>query len=253
MNTQHKRVTKTIIMLGIALLLLNSIQVAAVESMPEQIVLTTSRSEGDPGAKWVILIITEALHRLDRELIYTQYPLKRGNMLANEGTIDGLMGRDEKFGTLYPNLIRVEEPMIFVKFSAFATDPTIQVAGWESLRGSTYRIEYRRGFEIAETHLAHLVDPENISLINDWTAGLKKLMGKRTDIFIELERTIMRELQTDAFKDSGIRNAGVLHEIPFYLYMHKKHQDLASKLAAVLKQMREEGLIEKYEAMAYGE
>ena len=79
------------------------------------------------------------------------------------------------------------------------------------------------------------------------------MVAKRTDIFIELERTIMRELQTDAFKDSGIRNAGVLHEIPFYLYLHKKHQGLASKLAVVLKQMREEGLIEKYEAMAYGE
>jgi len=48
----------------------------------------------------------------------------------------------------------------------------------------------------------------------------------------------------------NIHIAGVMEEIFLHAFMYKKHRDLVQKLSTVLYQMKNEGLIEKYKAMA---
>jgi hypothetical protein len=58
-------------------------------------------------------------------------------------------------------------------------------------------------------------------------------------------------LKTDEFKDAGIREVGILMEIPIGMFLHKKHADLVPQLAETLKAMKaEEGLMEQLEKMA---
>lgn len=42
----------------------------------------------------------------------------------------------------------------------------------------------------------------------------------------------------------------VMREVHMYPYLHKKHTDLAPKLAEALKAIKEEGLIEEYQKQA---
>jgi hypothetical protein len=59
--------------------------------------------------------------------------------------VDGELSRVHDYNTNYPNLIRVEEHDYFVRFSAFATDPTLRLDGWGSLKHTDYAVEYRLG------------------------------------------------------------------------------------------------------------
>ena len=65
-------------------------------------------------------------------------------------------------------------------------------------------------------------------------------------MFIELERTVLDALETSEFKNSNIHIAGVMEEQTIHAFLHIKHKYLVSKLSAVLKEMKQEGLIEKY-------
>jgi len=56
--------------------------------------------------------------------------------------------------------------------------------------------------------------------------------------------------KTNEFKHANIHIAGVMEEIFLHAFLHKKHRSLIPKLSTVLYQMKHEGLIEKYKAMA---
>ena len=224
---------------------------AAAQSADRQIVMVFAYPNTDFYGKWTELLYTEAFRRLNMELVMKSYPGERAAMMVSEGRVDGDLGRAPAFHEAYPQLIKVEEAPAFLKLMAFVTDPAIQVDGWESLRDTAYRVEYVRGTAAAEAMLPSLVKPENLSVINHWRLALRKLMAGRTDIYIEFEGTVLQNLAGDGeFKDADIRIAGVLLEVPVQAYLIPKHAELAPQLSAVLKAMKDEGLIERYRQMA---
>ena len=48
------------------------------------------------------------------------------------------------------------------------------------------------------------------------------------------------------FKEAGIFEVDVMQESFVYPFLHQKHAELAPKFAEVLKQMKEEGLLDTY-------
>ena len=84
-------------------------------------------------------------------------------------------------------MIRVEEPIGWASFVAYAKNPTIRLDGWESLKGAEYRVAYVRGAHICEAHLPEVVNPENLYTVTRWFQGLKMLQAGRIDIFIAAE------------------------------------------------------------------
>jgi hypothetical protein len=58
---------------------------------------------------------------------------------------------------------------------------------------------------------------------------------------------VLQELQQPEFKGANVRKVvSIGKTVPTYPYVNKKHAELAPRLAAVLKQMKAEGLIEVY-------
>lgn len=230
-------------------------------SAGQKMIMAALEPKDSPTGKLVNLIYTEAFRRLGLELEYRYYPGKRASLMADEGKVDGELIRVGTYGDAHPDLVRVEEPAILTAFSAFSIDPAIQLAGWESLRDTRYKVEYLRGDRRAHDKLTKLVPPDNLSAINSVTQGVKKIIAGRTDIYIGPESVVRQSLQaeeirqflkTQGVRDSDIRTAGVMEEIGLHAYMHKKYKDIASKLSTILKVMKEEGLIEKYQAMTEG-
>lgn len=222
-----------------------------IAQTPTALVMATEREFDTPVAKWLNLTYTEAFRRLNIPFQLRQYPLKRSALLLNAGQIDGDVARVYSFSESYSNVIRVEKPVAWSNFSAFATDPTISLDGWESLKGTAYRVEYERGTQLCEVRLSNVVPPENLSVANHWPQGLKKLQAGRINIFIGVEDVIVPVLRTDEYKDVDIHTVGVMEQIFAYPYFHKKHRDLVPEFEAVLKAMADEGLIENYRAIAY--
>lgn len=244
----HKKNKCLYIIFLIALIGILPIKQATAEPAPvmKKIVLSSPRHVDSYDGKFLNLLYTEAFKRLGFEFVYMFYPAKRGSMMAAIGKSDGELARAFNYNEKLPNLTRIDEPIFTVRISAFTTRPEIKLNGWESLKSTDYKVEYMRGLKICEVKLPEFVKKENLSDIANWSQGLKKIIAKRTDVYIEVERTVLRALKSDEFKDTNIRVAGLLEEIDLYTFLNKKHADLIPKLAAVIKNMRSDGTIKSY-------
>jgi len=210
-------------------------------------VMATSRPEDSYLGKYWRLIYTEVFKRLGIKVEFRNYPSKRASIEANDGNVDGEFARPYKYADEYPNLIRVEEILDSVNMSAFTAQDSIPpLKGWDSLKGTDYKVEYRRGFMTTASNLSKVVRRENLSDITELVQGLKKLVSGRTDLFVDEELSILTLLQTPEFKDSKIRLAGIMEPFLTYPYVHKRHTSLAPQMAEVIKAMKTEGLIEQY-------
>jgi len=200
--------------------------------------------------KWIDLIYTEAFQRVGLTMEYKEYPYKRGDALVDSGEVDGVLARPFDYGSLHPNLVRVEEPAPVDSLTVVATDANIHLEGWESLKGTTYMIEYPRGFVLAEINLPKMVKPEQIAASDDLRQSLKKLAAGRINLLIAPDTILTQLLNTEEFKNSGIRKVGSMQVVPLFAFLQPKHKDLAVKLAETLKQMKTEGLLDQYRKTA---
>lgn len=223
----------------------------------ETILLFGSQDPGEvPQMEWLVLIYTEAFRRLGYEFQYDVYPLARLTTMVEAGKIDGEIQRPMEYQAFHPNLIRVDESPVSVRYGAFAVKPGVVLDGWHSLKNTTYIVEYRRGASRSQDELTAVVAPENLSVIETTEQGLRRLITGRTDVFVDLEHNITNTLNQKklrGFDTSAIYQAGLMQETPMYAYLNKKRADLALKVAAVLKAMKHEGVIERYRKIALGD
>lgn len=208
-------------------------------------------ADGDPttyGSRWVALIYNEAFKRLGIPFRLEHYTLARRAALVEEGIADGETSRVHSYGNNRPNLVRVEESLIDLGFSLYTANPALRLERIEDLRATNYLVEYRRGILICENAVKGAVPAERISDVLTQEQGLKKLIARRTDLYCDLDAYVLQELQSSEFKGAtNVRKViSVGKAVPTYPYLNKKHAELAPRLAAVLKQMKAEGLIEAY-------
>ena len=199
------------------------------------------------------MILTEAFRRLGLELVYKGYPPARSSAMLDAGMIDGDAGRIAGYEQDHPNAVIVAQEFQASTLSAFAKDPAIQLEEWEDLRDTNYRVEYYRGAALAERILTNVVKAGNLSTISTPEQALKKLIAGRTDVYVAFSSTTIPLLESPEFQHSGIRVLDVKEEISIYPYLHRRHADLAPKLADVLRKMKAEGLFEQYMQQAQQE
>lgn len=206
--------------------------------------------DGEPttyGSRWVTLIYGEAFRRLGMPVRFEHYSLARRATLVEEGAVDGETSRVYAYGNTRPQLVRVEESLIDLVFTFFTANPSLRLARIEDLRATSYLVEYRRGILLCENTVKEAVPAERISDVLTQAQGLKKLIAGRTDLYCDLEAYVLQELDLPEFKGAKVRKViSIGKAVPTYPYLNKKHADLAPRLAAVLKQMKAEGLIEAY-------
>lgn len=232
-----------IVLLSLQLIIIPSAMTFAAENRME---IVTDKSMDSPGGKFLNLIYTEAFRRLGITFVYGQYPAKRCSLLSDSGKVDGELSRIYSYNEIHPNVIRVEEPHWTSGFIAVAAAPSLNLDGWESLKHTDYMVNYRRGIKGCETNLPKVVIPANLERVNSVTQGYKKLLRGRSDLFVGAELNIMSVLGADEFKHSKLRIAGVMEQFTAHVFLHKKHKALVPRLESVLRDIKREGLYEKY-------
>jgi polar amino acid transport system substrate-binding protein len=198
--------------------------------------------------RWTTLIYTEVFKRLGLPFQFDFYTLKRRSAMAEDGSVDGEGSRVYAYGAAHPKLVRVEESVVDLTFALYAANPAVSLSRLEDLPASGLLIEYRRGILICENTLKPLVLPERLSDVTSVEQGIKKLLASRTDLYCDLEVSMLEQLQAPEFKGvAKVRKVLDLGKsVPTYPYLHRKHADLAPRMAEVLKKMKAEGLIEAY-------
>ncbi len=199
---------------------------------------------------WLTLIYTEALGRLGYRLDYRSYPARRSSLVSDSGEADGEINRVADYSLTHPELVRVPVPHFAIRFSAYAARPLALGNGWQALKQTDLRVEYRTGVALPSIHLPQVVPPERLTVANSALLGMRKLQVGRSDVFVEVETVADAVLAGDEFRNTTIRKVALMDSADVHAHLHKRHADLAVKLGQVLADMKKEGLIEKYRLQA---
>jgi polar amino acid transport system substrate-binding protein len=232
---------------GLALLILPAGGATPAPPRAPLIFGTDAVDTNEFGSKWATLAYTEAFRRLALAVQINHYPLARRAALVEAGEIDGDVARIREYGDAHPSLVRVEESFADLNFALFTANPALQLRTLEELRPSSWQVEFRRGILFCERTLKPLLPAERLSDISSEEQGVKKLLAGRTDLYCDLDYAVRRVLHLPSFKNATpVRKVFDLGVVPTYPYLHRKHAALAPLLAATLKKMKAEGLIEAY-------
>lgn len=199
---------------------------------------------------WLTLIYADALGRLGYRLEYRPYPSKRSSLVSDSGQSDGEIHRVAEYSRLHPELVKVPVPHFTINFVAYAARPLALGNGWQALKETDYRVEYRSGVARPSTQLPLVVPAERLAVANSSLLGLRKLQVGRSDIFVEVEQVAEPVLAMEEFRNTTIRKIALMETADVHAHLNKRHADLAVKLGQVLADMKKEGLIEKYRVQA---
>lgn len=212
----------------------------------------TFQMSADPGPVRLVrcftLIYQEAFRRLGIRLEVVTHSLARRTALLEAGAIDGEMARVRAYGDAHPELIRVEEPVYDFSFALFTADPGLRLDRLEDLGSRPLVVDYRRGVLLCETRLRELVPPERLADVLTTEQGVRKLLAGRADLYCDLDMSYVEEALEDPElrRTPGVRRVLRFASLPVYAYLAERHAALAPRLAAVLREMKAEGLIRAY-------
>lgn len=213
------------------------------------IVMATDREDSVFTGKWFRRIYVEAFRRMDVPLKITVLPTARISAELDLGHMDGELLRAHGYAAAHPELVRVEEPVMEINLVLYSANQQLRINRPEDIAsGPPLNGEFRRGVGICETMLKQWLPAANVSSITTTEQGLRKLVAGRTDLFCEFDLGVADVINSRELADLGpIRKVLTLGApTPLYGYLHKKNAALAPRLAATLKKMKAEGLIERY-------
>jgi len=211
-------------------------------------VMGTIQVDGTYAGKWLRKIYGEAFKRLGIPVEITAFPTQRLSVLADQGHVDGDVARVHGYAAAHPDLVRVEESTLGVVFALFTTQPALQLKRLEDLRESGLRGIYLRGVGICANTLKPFVPADRLLDITEEVQGLNMLLAGRSDFYCTSDLGIQSMLNLPEFKHvAPLRTLLAIGDvIPLYAYLHRKHAALVPRLAIVLRQMKAEGLVERY-------
>jgi len=185
------------------------------------------------------LIAEEAFKRIGVTLKTVSLPAERGLINANKHKVDGEMSRIAGIQHTYKNLVQVPEKIMDWEFVVIG-NPDLQTQnGWQCLAGE--QVAFINGWKILEENLltkakvTQVKGPDQLFLL---------LQRKRTD-YVVYERWAGKKYIKDLAIEHASINFPALVKREMFIYLHKKHSPLVSKLATALRSMKSDGTYRK--------
>jgi polar amino acid transport system substrate-binding protein len=227
------------VLAGLAIALLTPAFAHAAE--PVLALATGSReplvsTPGRPG--FAEEVAREAFRRAGYGLRVVPLPHERALLNANAGIEDGDLYRATGFEKDYPNLVQVPQPLLEQDFVAFARRADVEVHGWPDL--ARYSVGYVTGNKILERQLQGVAQQTSV---RDNAALFGLLAADRVDVVL-----INRWVGYLAARQAGLVvrvQEPPLLRVPMFVYLHRKHESLAPRLAAALAEVRRDGTWQK--------
>ena len=235
-------------LIALAVLAAAGVPGTVVAQQPARFVMATHQPDSNFQGQWVRGIYAEAFRRLGVPMEVQIIPLQRLTQMLLQGEIDGDVGRLHSHGQTYPDLLRVEEPMYDAVFGLYTIDPALEIRHVEDLAARPLRAAHVRGVAVCERLLKPYIAPENLSALAIDEQGMEMLALGRTDLFCSANHTMTDLSSRERYR--GLPPPRLVWPLsdgtmPLYAYLNRRHAALAPRLAAVLRAMRNEGVIER--------
>jgi len=193
----------------------------------------------DEKTGFLDIIVGEAFRRSGVELSLIKLPAERGLKNADDGIDDGDLIRIGGLEKEYPNLISVPEKIFDMDFVAFTNKPGVEVASWDGLKDHVVGII--TGWKIFENNI-----PEGTDFISVHDADQLFSLLEKGRIDVALYSRLMGLALIKRRKIDGIRVlTPPLATKEMFIYLHKRHRDVAGKIADSIAALKEEGVYDQ--------
>ncbi len=186
-------------------------------------------------------ILKECFRRLGHTVDIRMLPAERCLRDSNAGIADGELGRIAGIDILYPNLIRVPEPIIQSRdFVAFSIRRHFNTPSWKSL--APYNVGIVKGWKILEVNA---MPAKSLLKVASTTALFNVLARDRIDVALSA-----RTDGTATARKLGIASRVRIMEPPLaslklYLYLHRTHRKWVEPVSRTLQGMKQDGTFKR--------
>ncbi|NRF70009.1 transporter substrate-binding domain-containing protein [Aquincola sp. S2] len=255
MDPPPVRRAQRLAVLGVFAMLLSIGVPAQPPAAPGTVVLGTSQAETTYAGKLQRKIYIEAFRRLGVPLQLSVQPLQRLTLNSEQGSIDGEVARVHSYAEGRPQLVRVEESVYDLTWGLFTMGRSRRFANLAELAtGTDLRVSYLRGVGVCEHTLKAALPATRLFDVSSDQQAFNMLRFGRVDLHCTGDLSAITLQHSAEFKDVDItRRALDLGSSPLHPFLNQRHAALAPKLASTLRQMKAEGLIERYKAEALQE
>ncbi|MGE4504325.1 MAG: substrate-binding periplasmic protein [Desulfovibrionaceae bacterium] len=191
-------------------------------------------------------VLTEAYAHLGITVATRKIPLRRVDLVAGLGDIDGLVNRIDGMERYNPDLIRVSVPINHFVIRAHCVQD-LQIPDWNSLRDKSVGI--RLGSVFAEDITQSW---KRVVALPDYDKLYALLAEGRLDVIVSSDLEGLRQAAHQ--RNDAIHSCGPpLKTMQLYHYLQKRHAALVPKITAVLRAMTDSGRIEEIREEALAE
>ncbi|MFZ5572138.1 MAG: substrate-binding periplasmic protein [Thermodesulfobacteriota bacterium] len=166
-------------------------------------------------------------------------PVERSLMHVNQGIEDGDGPRIAGLASTYPNIVCVPEPFGVFRFGAFTRNQQMIIDGWKGL--ANWNVAYIRGWKIFDNQVSAA---KSITKVNNAEQLFRLLDADRVDLVLITQLAGYGMIQKLDLKGMGFVEPPLAVE-PNFLYLHKRHADLAPVMARTLQQIKQDGVYDR--------
>ena len=198
---------------------------------PTEAPFTTTAGDG-----LLDIVVGEAFRRAGFHLKLIKVPAERALMNANAGIEDGDLSRIVGLEKKYPNLLRVPEKILDMRFVAFTRQAQLVEAHWAGL--DPYTVGYIKGWKIFEQNLR---SPISVSTANDPSQLFTMLATNHIDVALYesgMGRALVKQMQIHDVRI--VEPPLAVREM--FIYLHQRHADKIPAIAAALRAIKAEGI-----------
>ncbi|WP_343893829.1 transporter substrate-binding domain-containing protein [Roseibium denhamense] len=189
-------------------------------------------------------IVTAAYDRLGIPIVIQQMPRARSMAMASVGKADGEIAGPRVFEKAFPELHRIDVPIMTIDVMVYSCDPHIldsknpSELQWGRLNGARLLATFTDDYEnvwLGETHLELF--------------GMLKL--GRLDAVIAPRLAL--QLYSEQNEQGCVQSVGApLRTVPFYHYLHRKHGNLFPIVKSEFQDMLASGDMERIRDEFFG-
>lgn len=206
--------------------------------LPSQIVIGRAGDSQDTLIAYKILEI--AYSNLGVKAIDTPMPALRSLIELEKGRIDAEAQRIDQLKNEYKNIIQVPIRINYIVAAAFSWKKDIKIRTWNDLK--SYKVGIVKGIRFAD--IGTKQHPER-SFFTDYSSLFRSLSKKRIDVAIAPKMNGFIEIRQLNLQNSIHLVSKNLQIIPLFHYLSVKREELYEPIYAVLKEMRDNGQLEK--------
>ncbi|MES2756955.1 MAG: hypothetical protein V4693_06245 [Pseudomonadota bacterium] len=239
---------------SLAAVVLAAFSPAVLARRPTLVLVTAEDVEDSVHGAWLRMIYADACARTGVDMALQSYPARRASAMSDAGMVDGEINRVGNYGALHPDMIRIEPSHFAMNFCAYGYPEQRLGEGWRGLSEfGKPRIEYRNGVARCMEMLGALAPASQVSVVNNAPSGIRKLVHRRTDLYVDIDSVVERALSLPEFAGAGIRRLSVVESVAMHCYLHRSKRELVRPLSMALAAMFKDGSVERHRKAAIAE